>query len=336
MARREIVAIIIMIVFGFSIIISIPIFFITLGFSPYISIVHQEYRKFIFNSSTVIDLKLEIDVGNVDIKYTYDPIDYHARVDLNIEMIGQNIPSKKYSDYFDIEWDNTNNSCSLLMNLISNSGFNDSMWKEKDINIIVSLNPAILFNINTTINGDGNVDLKAGGIDINNIVVNIETGNILFDFDFCNINGNMTGNTGTGKIKLDLNNVQYTRDCVWNLKTNYDGNRPTIAEIYIDITQSSKSIGFNVTGTAYTNVGDITVFYYDENPNVGAIFTFYLAGNDPTGTYNGFERNYEIDTEKWWQSRFIYDSDDFPAIGNYNISLCRMQDGDYSMNLQNV
>jgi hypothetical protein len=336
MARREIIAIIIMIVFGFSIMISIPIFLITLGFSPYIYVDHQEYQDFIFNSSTVIDLKLEIDVGNVDIKYTYDPVDYHARVFLNIEMIGQNIPSKNYTDYFNIGWDKTNSSCSLVMNLISNSGFNDSIWKEKDIYIVVSLNPVILFNINTTINNDGNVDLRVpGGIDINNIDVTIDTGNILLYLDLCYINGNMTGNTGTGKINFYLNNVQYTRNCVWNLKTNNDDIRPDIADIQIDIAQYNP-IGFNVTGTAHTLLGDIIVVYYDENPEVGAIFTFYLAGNTPTGTYNGFDQNYEIDAGKWWLSRFIYDSDDYPAIGNYNISLYRLQDGDYFMNLQNV
>ncbi|MFX1321001.1 MAG: hypothetical protein ACFFAQ_05075 [Promethearchaeota archaeon] len=333
MARREIVAIIIMIVFGFSIIISIPIFFITLGFSPYISIDHQEYRKFIFNSSTVIDLKLEIDVGNVDIKYTYDPIDYHARVDLNIEMIGQNIPSKNYSDYFDIEWDNTDSSFTFTMELLAESEFDDIIWEKKDINLVVTLNPAILFNINTTITKEGDVSLLAPGITIDNVDIYCEEGNIYIDFIFCTIGGNITGIVGVGNIDLKAINVQYAQNSVWNLTENFEG------DIYINITQNT-TLTANITGYCMTNEGVITLVYTDKNTNVGAMFTFFKSmgqrSPEPITSVIGFEfKEEELPPNGLWITRYIFNSLDFPAIGNYNISFYGYNEGSYLVNLKN-
>jgi hypothetical protein len=334
MTRREVIAIIIMIVFGFSIIISIPIILITLGFSPYISVDHQEYGEFIFNSSAIIDLNIEIDVGNVDIKYTYEPVDYHARVDLNIEMIGQNIPSKNYIDYFDIEWNNSDSSFTFTMELLAESEFDEIIWKKKDIDVIVTLNAAILFNINTSIIKEGDVSLLvAPGINIDNVEIYCEEGNIFFDFRYCNIRGNITGIVGVGNIDLKAINVQYAQNSVWNLTANFGGT----GDIYINITQNT-TLTANITGYCMTNQGEITLVYADKNPNVGAMFTFFksLGQRSPESSVIGFESKEEIlPSNGLWITRYIFNSLDFPAIGNYNISLYGYNEGSYLVNLKN-
>ncbi|MFX0001154.1 MAG: hypothetical protein ACFE9Q_12085 [Candidatus Hodarchaeota archaeon] len=331
-ANKSILTIGLMIIFGFSTIISIPIILITIGFSPYITVDYKDYQEFIFNSSTVIDLKLEIDVGNVDIKYTYDPVDYHARVDLNIEMIGQNIPSNNYNDYFNIENDSTSNSLTLTMELIAENDFNEMIWKEKDIEVILTLNPTILFNIDTSIMKEGDISLLVEGeATINNLEAYSKKGNIFFDFKYCSIGGDITGIVNKGYIELSLYNVNYTKNSIWNLTNNYFFTPEDLASngaasngnILIDIKQDT-AIRFNITGTAIVQTENIYASYTDNTPDVEAAFTFHGMGNVPEdAVFEGFTSYPEINEKEYWQARVICISDNFPGIGNYNISFYR-------------
>ncbi|MFX0046702.1 MAG: hypothetical protein ACFE8G_00905 [Candidatus Hermodarchaeota archaeon] len=330
MANKSILAIGLAIFCGFSTIISIPIILITIGFSPYIIVDHHDYREFVFNSSAVIDLNLNIDVGNVDIKYSYDPVDYHAKVNLNIEMIGQNIPSKTYTDYFNIEWDNTNTSFTFTMELLEESEFDEIMWEKKDIDVFITLNAGILFNINTSIIREGNVSLLVERwININIIDIYSKKGNILFDFEDCIIGGNIKGNADVGNINLHAINVQYAQNSVWNLTANFD--------IDINIIQNT-TLSANITGTVSTNQGVITLLYTDNNPNAGATFSFFLTEGQqpPFGTDIGFTETSEEVNNGWWVSRHIYNSLDFPAIGNYNLSFYSYNPNRSEIHLKNV
>jgi len=334
MARREIIAITIIIIFGFGIIISIPIFLITVGFTPHYSIGDQLSREEVFNSSAIIDFNLNIEFGDIEITYTNLPSDCHAKVDLNIDLIGQNILEKNYTDFFNIEWINTNNSFTFTMVLLAESKFNQVSWIEKEVSVIVTLNPNILFNINITIQNEGNVDLLVPwGVNINNIDAYIGKGDIAFDFNYCIIGGNITGIVGVGDIELNVINVKYTRNCIWNLTTNFEGTTITTGDIIIVIIQET-AINVNVTGIVKTNRGEITLYYTDINPNVGANFTFYRR--DIQGSIQGFESGNDIDTSKWWLVRFYYYSYDYPTIGNYDISSYIYNEGPYLINLKNT
>lgn len=336
MARREIVAISIMIVFGFSILISIPIILISFGYSPYNNIGYRSPPiDEVFNSSKVVDLNLNVGIGDVIIHYTYSPVEYHMRIDIDIDMIGQNVPEKDYTDYFSIEWEKINNSFTFSLELIPNSGYNDTFWIRNDVKIIVSLNPIIIFNINGKINVEGDFNLQVlGGIAVNNIDLYTKRGNIILEFSFCNIGGNISGKSGAGDIELNSVNVQYSRDCVWNLITNPNFEVHDISDILINIIQNV-ALNINITGTANTTFGDITLYYTDTTPYVGANFTFYTR--EPSGGSEGFEDGHDTDTSKWWQARWYYYSNDYPAVGNYNISCYTLTEGygTYFINLKN-
>jgi hypothetical protein len=332
MTRKEIIAITIMIVFGFSVIISIPVILISVGFSPYNTVeYHPDPWEEKFNSSGIVDLNLKVDVADVLIYYTYGPVDYHAKVNLNIDMISQNFPGKEYSDYFNIGLETTNTSLTFTMTLLSENEFDDVIWREQDINVIVTLNAAILFNINTTINKQGDLSLQVlGGININDVDLYTKSGNILVDFYYCTIGGNITGIVGVGTIDLSVINVQYTHKCVWNL-TNYAEGIITFGKIFIDITQYT-AIKANITGTVKTRQGDITLHYTDSTPTVGANFTFYGASTD--GSLNGFEEGSHFAPDPWPSLTYHY-SHDYPAIGNYDLSFYIYIEGNHEVNLKN-
>jgi hypothetical protein len=333
MFRREIITLTVMIVFGFSIIISFPIIFISLGYSPYKNIGHQDSIEGIFNSSNTVDLNLYIDIGEVDIHYTFSPVDYHVKINYHIDLISQNIPKTNHTDFFNIEWEKTDESFIFTMELITNISYLDTVLIEHNVNIIVILNPIILFNINSEINIEGNFKLQGFGINTNNINVYTRLGNIIFNFGWCNIGGNIYGNSRGGDIELNLINVQYSRNSAWNLTTNPEGI--IISDILINITQNT-AIKVNITATAITTIGDITLHYTDTTSFVGANFTFYRR--TPQGASEGFDDDIDIDTDKWWQVRYYYYSYDYPAIGNYNISCYALLTdyGTYFINLKNV
>ncbi len=326
MARKELLAVTIMVLICFSCIISIPIVLISVGFSPYNSIEYQETWEEKFDSSATVDLNLNIDVADVIIEYTYDPEDYHVKVDLDIDMIGQNNIGNNYSDYFNIKLDTTNTSLTFTMTLLPESEFDEVIWRKTYINVIITLNAVILFNINTTTNNEGDVLLLvSGGIDVNNIDIYTKFGNILFDFDYCTIGGNINGIVDIGNIGLDVNNVQYTKNSVWNLAINTGGINDN-GDIFIDIRHIT-AINANITGTVYTNQGLITTHYTDNTPLVGVNFTFY--GRHPEGSIEDFKAYVPFYAPEPWAAGYYYYSHEYPAIGNYDLSFYINSINDY-------
>ena len=87
----------------------------------------------------------------------------------------------------------------------------------------------------------------------------------------------------------------------------------------------------NITSNTKTNSGDIIMIYYDNIPDIGAVFTFYNTTTGD-GVYAGFGQEIEHDP------LFIrYISDDSPAIFNYNISFFKPDlVRRYSFNLTNT
>ena len=265
MANKKILAIVLMITLAFATIISIPIVILSAGFSPNI-IIEDSLDPKIYapeNSSGLHQLNLDVDVGNIEITYTYQPVDYHAKIEINYRMIGHKIPGILFTDYFEVVWIKTNTTATLNVELLSESWFDPSRWISQELSIIVTLNPNYLFDINTTINKEGTVDLIVpGGVSINNVVVNIIKGTALLDFTHCTIEGNFTGFTNNGDITLKTNNVFFTQNSLWNFTNN-------IGEILLDIFQS-KEMGSNITGVAETKLGVIKLIYIDKLPEVAA------------------------------------------------------------------
>ena len=71
MIRKSVLAVIIVIIFGFSMIVSIPMILLSISFSPYYIIEHHKnyyYYNETINPSAIKSLNLYADVGEIEIK----------------------------------------------------------------------------------------------------------------------------------------------------------------------------------------------------------------------------------------------------------------------------
>ena len=320
MANKSSISIIIIVFVGFSLIITIPILTLSNSFSNYGTIDKSLTYKYAPNNSSPIEkLNLNVDVGDVEIKYVTTPVDYYAKIQVEIEMMGQIAPGKKYSDYFSVVWDYTSPSPTFIMLLKSDTWFDPSLWLTQNVTIIITLNANILFDINITINEEGNVHhIVPYAVPINNVDVNTNKGNILYDFQYCTLEGNITGIANNGNIDLVAYNPKYTRNIIWTYKSN-------AGDITIDISHINhyKIMNANITGSLVGNIfgGDITLTYYDNTANIGAWITLNntVQALINTGSdWEGFERETLYDLEG---DPFGYEltSTDYPTIINYNL-----------------
>ncbi|GAH03061.1 unnamed protein product, partial [marine sediment metagenome] len=98
MANKSIIAIFVVILVSISLIIAIPVITLSSGFSNYGRIdelLTYEYAP--DNSSPIEKFNLNVDMGNVEIKYVTTPVDYYVKIQVGIEMNGQLVAGKKYS-----------------------------------------------------------------------------------------------------------------------------------------------------------------------------------------------------------------------------------------------
>ncbi len=339
MMRKSILSIIIMIVFGFSMIVSIPMIFLSISFSPHYIIEHHKdyyYTNKSINPSVIKSLNINTDIGEIDIKYTYFPVDYYVKIEVDMELISQNIAGKSYLDYFNEPfWQNTSNSLMFTMELKTDAfdaWFEPSYWISQKVNLIITINPNVLFNINTTIYEKGDVKLEVkGGINVNNVNINTKQGNILYDFIWCTIKGNITGFAGSGDIKLKANNIKYTKNNIWTL-INDEGL------ITFNIIQN-RAMEANLTGFGKTNTGEIKIIYSDYSSNIGAKFTFHNYSGSWGGIYNAWV-GFPEDPQSFYDPPdvgYIFKSFDFPTKNNYNLTLYKsFTFGDYTVNLSSI
>jgi hypothetical protein len=324
MIKKSIFAVTIIIIIGFGIIVSLPMLFLSIGFSAYDSIEHHKdyyYYNSSMNSAIKNSLDLNLDVGELEVNYIYSPVDYCIKIELNIELISQKNLGNSFLDYFEQpSWQNSSNSIKFTMRLKPEAlvtWFNTSLWKEQEVIIIATINANFLFNINATIKHLGNVDiLVPAAININNVDININQGNIYYDFFYSTIEGNVTGSTIFGDITLKGINVRYTKNSIISL-INGDGL------IKFDIIQE-RAMNVNLTGIGKTKTGQIKVIYHDSSENIGAKLTFH----NYSGTWPGFY-NYWVgfhEPESFYDLPdvgYIFTSFDYKTKGNYNFSLYR-------------
>ncbi len=332
MAKKILAAIFLFIVLFSSFIVTMPILIFSNEFSDFGKIDNfDSYYYTSSNVSTTEKLNLDIIKGEVKIKYVDPSYDYSVKIDVYVEIAGAKVLGNSYLDYFDVIWENY--SSPLNFTMLYKSGIDpiEASSLIKNISIVVLLKEDMIFDINTDLK-EGNININIPfGVSTNNIKVNVERGNIVFDFIYCVIGGNISGSVNVGNIIFRLYDVQYTRNCFWNLTL---GN----GDMLIDIIQD-KDIGANITGSGEINTGELRVLYKDYNPNVGALFIFHSLFGE-MGIVEGFrEGENEIDEEQWWLSRFLFYSYGFPGLNYYNISLYRPNnppDSGYVYNLLNT
>jgi len=357
MANKNIIAIFLVILVVISLIIAIPVLTFSSSFSNYGRI--DELLIFEYapdNSSPIEKFNLNIDMGNVEIKYVTTPVDYYVKIQVDIEMMGHLFDGKKYSDYFSVEWDITSPSPTFTMLCTSDTWFDPSLLLTQNVDIIITLNAIILFDINITINEEGNVHLIVPfAVTTNNVEIytnegdilcdfhknctlegNItgiaNEGNILYDFQYCTLEGNITGIANDGNIELKAYNPEYTRNITWTCNS-------IAGDITININHNNQYniMNANITGSLVGNeFGDIIVYYYDNTANIGAMITLNDTkilgyGSD----WDGFENEVLKDLEGEAYG-FQFTSTDFPTINNYNLLLVGVTLDNYNEGMYEV
>lgn len=333
MIKKSIIFLAISIILGFCILILAPIRIISSDLSSYGKIEDEFSIIYAPSSPTSTQgLYLNVDVGDIEVRYVYPPINYVMKIEMELNMMGVNLSGKSLSDIFTISQQNTSSSLNLTVLLKTNSWFDDSLVIIQNLKIIVYLNADFLHNIYCNVNYEGNFEIQVPwDITIKNIHVEVNEGNILFSFLYCIISGNITGVVGFGDIELIANDVKYTQNNRWTL-INDDGI------IRFNIIQN-RAMEANLTGTGKTKNGEIKIQYRDSSPNIGAKFTF----NNYTGTWGGIFNTWEgfpEDPESFYDLPnvgYIFTSFDFQTIENYNLSLYKpFTSGGYSVNLSSI
>jgi len=312
----------------------IPSFILLVEFSNFGTI--DQSLTYVYSSTTPplkSELNLNADIGIVEINYVNQPVDYIIKVDVNIEMGGPNLDGKSYLDFFNIVWENITTSVNLNLEIISDMLLDFSKLHQANIYINFTLRADVIFDINASII-DGAIKLAVPlGITVNNLLLNVINGNIIYDMFHCSVEGNISGIVKNGNIMLKAYNNQYNQNCKLTLVNE-------VGYITIDIYQSEE-MGANITGTGITKTGIISLIYNDYSPNIGAQFILYNKtdhGAEGQNTWIGFER----DTLPLGAGLFYY-SKDFPTQNNYNFSLFKYglnisppDGGDYLWNLYSV
>ncbi|MHA2131219.1 MAG: hypothetical protein ACW99L_14735, partial [Promethearchaeota archaeon] len=258
------------------------------------------------NHSEILTLNLDVEVGDIEVKYIKTSVDYLMKVEVKIEMSGANLSRKSYYDFLDItpELEDSNSTVNFRLEIISDEWYDRSQFSIQQVNTVVSIRKDVVLNLFAKLdNGDFEITVPYG-VSIGDLGTNLSKGNIVYNFLWCTIEGNITGITNEGDLWLKSYNVTYTQDSLWMFNST-DGSMD------IEISQY-KEMGANITGTVET--GLINFFYKDYTANIGALFYFPLLSGSPGAFLKGFNMNFQ-DVETW----FI--SSDFPTKNNYNMTL---------------
>ncbi|MFX1567034.1 MAG: hypothetical protein ACFFCV_01555 [Promethearchaeota archaeon] len=313
MAKKGAIIFTIILISSFGFIITVPIGVLSVNLSSY-GIINYSYSYPYTpdNRSAVEKLNLNVEIGDIEIKYIDPPVDYFMRIEVNVEMAGSGLAGKSYSNYFNIsEGDKTSSPYDFSMRLFSNVTQSEVDSLLRDVSITVTLRKGVIFDISTAVM-DGNVDLIVPfNVHISNLNVNITNGDIFFDLTNCIVEGNITGVTKNGKLVLKSYNVEYTQNSMWILSSIKN-------KIYIT---QHKLMGANVTGSIITAIDIPTILNYNDNsPEIGAKFTLYNY-KYATVLLNRTMYNFEFYPEPVGINRYSIKSDDFPANNNYIFSL---------------
>ena len=314
MANKITLVISIIVIFGMSLIISIPIFIMSTTLAHYGKI--EESIPFYYkpsNSSFMKELNINADIGEIEIGYIYEPVDYSARVELNFEMLGSGLAEKTYSDYFNIVWENASGFVNFTLEFKAGIDQSELLSLINYVDIIVALKAEVICDINVFVNVQGGVNLIVPwGISIGSILTNISKGDIQFDLSNCIVDGNITGFIQKeGDLELKSYNVQYIHNNTWFLNTR-------VGDIVLEIIQYI-DINGNISGTITHEQGYISFIYQDDRINNGAYFTLYYYEDDLTllnriDQIVGFN---SIHSDE--QATFYLWCYDYPTKNNYNL-----------------
>ena len=264
MVKKKIICVSSLIIIGFTLIVFVPIQLISFKFFSYGMI--DESISYIYEPSSpspIEKLYINVDEGDVQIKYINPPVDYYALIDVNIVMNGVKLAGKSYEDYLNISWNKSSSPANFTIEIISDDWFNPSLWLFKEVNIVVTLRKDMVFDIITNLT-EGNFEIAVPwAVSIGNLITNVSNGDISYDFEHSTIQGNITCNINEGDLIFKSCDVEYAHNNSWDINV---GKGNVNLEIY-----QYREMDANITGKVKVNDGEVFIIYKDNTANIGAI-----------------------------------------------------------------
>ncbi len=264
--------------------------FFTIGALTYGT--YEESFTYYYNSpsppGSIESCDIYMDIGNINLQYNSTPVNYHVKVEVDIKVSGLFVSGKNYENFYNpINWEN-DSSASFSLTTIIWSWIDPTNWfKMQDTVLTVTLRTDVIYNItaasttggvsltvpdNIIINDlllnciTGGVSLHASGVNFTGkISCNTITGGVLLNFTNCVFDGDIQGSAITGGVEFNTYNAFYAKDINLNLGTTTGG-------VLMNI-QHYMGMGANITGTASTVTGGISLTYIDTESAIGAKFT---------------------------------------------------------------
>ena len=332
MVRKQSIIIVVFINFVILLSIFIPIGFITVSLKDFgVISINEPFYHTPSNLSSFKHINLEVEVGNVEIRYVNSKNSELISIIALFEMSGPGIVQKTYLDYFNIQFNFDSTSLNFTLNIDSNLNLLELNSLIKNITILVSIRADAVININTKIKkGDITIDIPYG-IELESLMFNSTIGNITYDLYGCYIHGSIWGLTSFGDILLKTEDVQYSN--ISELKLiNIDGS------ITFNIYQC-REMHANITGMGKSQNGNIQINYQDNSGEIGANFIFHNYSGGWPNLFNywvGFPETPESFVNLP-DAGYIFTSFDYPTKNNYNISLYMLPEtADYTVNLSSI
>lgn len=275
--------------------------------------------------STVEEVRLNVDVTEIIVKYNTTPTNYYAKAEMHFSLVGIGVEGKTYTDFFEpIVWQNTTSPLMFTLEAIPDIwiSFPASIQNRLTVTFrtdvtyklqATSATGAIQITIPNQISVDdidittatGAVLLNANGVTFTKgISSETSTGSNTIDLTDCIIEDDITIESTTGSKVFNANDLTYNGDCTWDISGSTGS-----CEINID---QNSDLGAEVIGTIESSTGSVAITYTDTNANVGAT----LAASSSTGsicftsTSGGFA-----------ESGDSFTSSDYPTTNNYDLTL---------------
>ncbi len=310
-------------------IITIPVVILSNALLQY-NIIYYSNQYYSYQNPTLVEaLNIDADIGDIEVKYITYPVDFSVQIDIEFELGGLILEGRSFSDFFSIEWEDAGSELNFSMHIKNGISLENLISLIRIKNIVVSLKASLECDIDILVK-IGKVALEViSGVVVRNIFSNVSKGDILYQFSYNQINGNITGIVKEGNISFITDHIQYTKNCFLTFINNY-------GHTLIDIFQDCE-IGANITGIGMTISGIIELIYKDYSQNIGAQFILYNKrdlGNEADNNAVGFEN--EALPSFAGQKFYSYD---FPTQNNYNFSLYKpypSEMGDFIWDLYSI
>ena len=248
------------------IILLIPIPFIVRGVKNF-TIIDKNESFFYYLpdiSSETHNISINTVIGDVNIYYEYPPDEHAARIEFKGKISGTNLEFTHFSDYFEILWQNESDIVSFVLSFEDGIVPSEILPLIEELTIDVYLRANILYNINCS-TASGNIHLSVPyGVDIQDISLNTDNGDIVFDFFKCHFRGYIRGICDIGKIEYSSTDVSFSENCSIYLSIQQ-------GDLDFDIIQQFL-IGTNVSCIIEVFDGFLDFSYRDDSPEIGAYF----------------------------------------------------------------